>query len=157
MKHAHYNGTLTVNWMGTEKSSDVENRLKRMKEENLKSYLKNVYPENLPKRFWLNLLDKLSIDRDKQWAKIPNKELSRICHGLVATQLNILGQNRFKDEFVECGGVTLSEVDFKTMQSKVCPGLYFAGEILDVDGITGGFNFQNAWTTGWVAAQHMVS
>ena len=157
MKHANYNGTLTVNWMGTEKSSDVENRLKRMKDDNLKSYLKNSYPENLPKRFWLNVLDKLSIDRDNQWSRISNKDISKICHGLVATQLTILGQNRFKDEFVECGGVTLSEVDFKTMQSKVCPGLYFAGEILDVDGITGGFNFQNAWTTGWIAAQHMVS
>jgi hypothetical protein len=157
MKRANYNGTLTVNWMGTENLSDVENKLKRMKEKNLKSYLKNIYPNNLPKRFWLNLLDKYSIDRDKQWAKISNKELSKICHGLVASQLTILGQNRYKDEFVECGGVTLSEVDFKTMESKVCPGLHFAGEILDVDGITGGFNFQNAWTTGWVAAQHMVS
>jgi predicted Rossmann fold flavoprotein len=157
MKHANYNGTLTVNWMGTEKLSEVENRLKQMKEDNSKSYLKNIYPENLPKRFWLNLLDKLSIDRDKQWAKISNKELSKICHVLVATQLNIEGQNRFKDEFVECGGVALSEIDFKTMQSKVCPGLHFAGEILDVDGITGGFNFQNAWTTGWVATRHMVS
>ncbi len=157
MKRANYNGTLTVNWMGTENLSDVENKLKRMKEKNLKSYLKNIYPNNLPKRFWLNLLDKYSIDRDKQWAKISNKELSKICQALVASQLTILGQNRYKDEFVECGGVTLSEVDFKTMESKVCPVLYFAGEILDVDGITGGFNFQNAWTTGWVAAQHMVS
>jgi len=157
MKHANYNGTLTVNWMEAEKLNDVENSLKRMKEENLKSYLKNIYPKNLPKRFWLNVLDKHSIDRDKQWAKISKKELGKICHTLVATQLNISGQNRYKDEFVECGGVELSEVDFKTMQSKVCPGLYFAGEILDVDGITGGFNFQNAWTTGWIAAQHMVS
>jgi predicted Rossmann fold flavoprotein len=157
MKQANYDGTLTVNWMGAEKSGDVENRLKRMKEENLKSYLKNVYPQNLPKRFWLNVLDKHSIDRDKQWAKISNKELGKICHALVASQLNISGQNRYKDEFVECGGVALPEVDFKTMESKVCPGLYFAGEILDVDGITGGFNFQHAWTTGWIAAQHMVS
>ena len=78
-------------------------------------------------------------------------------HALVASQLNISGQSRYKDEFVECGGVALSEVDFKTMQSKVCPGLYFAGEILDVDGITGGFNFQHAWTTAWIAAQHMAS
>jgi predicted Rossmann fold flavoprotein len=157
MKHANYNGTLTVNWMGTEKFSDVDNSLKRMKEENLKSYLKNIYPENLPKRFWLNVLDKISIDRDKQWSRISNKELGKMGHTLVASQLNISGQSRYKDEFVECGGVALSEVDFKTMQSKVCPGLYFAGEILDVDGITGGFNFQNAWTTGWVAAQHMVN
>ena len=157
MKQANYDGTLTVNWVGTEKSGDVENRLKRMKEENLKSYLKNSYPENLPKRFWLNLLDKTSIDLDKQWSRISNKEITKMSLALVATLLNISGQNRYKDEFVECGGVSLSEVDFKTMQSKVCPGLYFAGEILDVDGITGGFNFQHAWTTGWIAAQHMVS
>ena len=157
MKHANYNGILTVNWMGTETLGDVQEKMKRMKEDNLKSYLKNIYPSNLPKRFWLNLLDKYSIDRDKQWAKISKKELTGICHALVASSLSILGQNRFKDEFVECGGVTLSEVNFKTMESKVCPGLHFAGEILDVDGITGGFNFQNAWTTGWVAAQHMVS
>ena len=95
--------------------------------------------------------DKLSIDKDKQWANISKRELQNICQALVASQLKISGQNRFKDEFVECGGVALPEVDFKTMESKVCPRLYFAGEILDVDGITGGFNFQNAWTTGYIA------
>ena len=133
MKQANYDGTLTVNWLGTEKSSEVENRLKLLKEENLKSYLKNSYPENLPKRFWLNLLDKCSIDPDKQWSRISNKDIAKMGHALGATSLKISGQNRYKDEFVECGGVALSEVDFKTMQSKVCPGLYFAGEILDVD------------------------
>jgi len=157
MKRADYQGILTVNWMGSEKLKDVEHRLNQMKMDNLKSYLKNIYPHNLPKRFWLSLLDKHFIDRDKQWAKISKKEIITICQALVASQLNIVGQNRFKDEFVECGGVTLTEIDFKTMASKICPGLYFAGEILDVDGITGGFNFQNAWTTGWVAAQNMVS
>jgi predicted Rossmann fold flavoprotein len=157
MKQANYHGTLTVNWMGTDKPGDVENKLKLMKEKNIKSYLKNVYPKNLPKRFWLNILDKYSIDQDKQWAKISKKELTTICRALVASQLKISGQNRYKDEFVECGGVALSEVNFKTMESKLFPRLYFAGEILDVDGITGGFNFQNAWTTGWIAAQHMVS
>ena len=156
MKQSAYNGISTINWMGAENSNDVEKRLNRMKSGNLKSYLKNVYPENLPKRFWLSLLDKCSIDQDKQWAQISKKEVAQLCQALVASQLNISGQNRFKDEFVECGGVTLHEIDFKTMESKICPGLFFAGEILDVDGITGGFNFQNAWTTGWVAAQHMM-
>ena len=156
MKRADYNGTLTINWLGTENSSDVENILTQLKIKNSKSYLKNVYPEILPKRFWQNLLDKLSIDGDKQWGNVAKKELSTICQGLVASQLKIVGQNRYKDEFVECGGVALPEIVFKTMESKICPGLHFAGEILDVDGITGGFNFQNAWTTGWVAAQHMV-
>jgi predicted Rossmann fold flavoprotein len=157
MKQSAYNGTLTVNWMGAENSNDVESRLNRMKSGNLKSYLKNVYPDNLPKRFWLNLLDKCSIDQDKQWAQISKKEVAQLCQALTASQLNVSGQNRFKDEFVECGGVALREINFKSMESKICPGLYFAGEILDVDGITGGFNFQNAWTTAWVAAQHMMS
>ena len=157
MKRADYRGTLTVNWMGDKKTGVVENQLNQMKMENSKNYLKNIYPENLPKRFWLNLLKKYSIDGDKQWANISKKEGVTICQALVASSLNISGQNRFKDEFVECGGVSLTEIDFKTMQSKICPRLYFAGEILDVDGITGGFNFQNAWTTGWLAAQHMVS
>ena len=156
IKQSAYNGISTINRMGAENSNDVENRLNRMKSGNLKSYLKNVYPENLPKRFWLSLLDKYSIDQDKQWAQISKKEVAQLCQALVASQLNISGQNRFKDEFVECGGVALHEIDFKTMESKICPGLFFAGEIIDVDGITGGFNFQNAWTTGWVAAQHMT-
>ena len=156
MKQSAYNGISTINWMGAENSNEVENRLNRMKSGNLRSYLKNVYPENLPKRFWLSLLDKYSIGQDKQWAQISKKEVAQLCQALVASQLNISGQNRFKDEFVECGGVALHEIDFKTMESKICPGLFFAGEILDVDGITGGFNFQNAWTTGWVAAQHMM-
>ncbi len=156
MKQSGYNGILTINWMGADKPSDVENRLNQMKAENLKSYLRNIYPENLPKRFWLNLLDTCSIDQDKQWAQVSKRELATICQALVASQLQITGQNRFKDEFIECGGVALPEVDFKTMESKICPGFHFAGEILDVDGITGGFNFQNAWTTGWVAAQHMA-
>ena len=156
MKQSGYNAILSINWLGAEKPGAVENRLRRMKSENLKSYLKNVYPEKLPKRFWLNLLDQCSIDRDKRWAEVSKKEMATICRALVDSPLQISGQNRFKDEFVECGGVALPEIDFKTMQSKICPGLYFAGEILDVDGITGGFNFQNAWTTAWVAAQHMV-
>ena len=136
---------------------DVEKRLNVMKTENAKSYLKNVYPKTLPKRFWLSLLGRCSIDHDKQWSRISKKQIASIAQALVASKLKVTGQNRFKDEFVECGGVALTEIDFKSMASKVCPGLYFAGEILDVDGITGGFNFQNAWTTAWVAAQDMVN
>ena len=157
MKLADYKGILTVNWMGVEKLDDVEKRLNVMKTENAKSYLKNVYPKTLPKRFWLSLLGRCSIDPDKQWSRISKKQIASIAQALVASKLKVTGQNRFKDEFVECGGVALTEIDFKSMASKVCPGLYFAGEILDVDGITGGFNFQNAWTTGWVAAQDMVN
>lgn len=157
MKRADYQATLSVNWMGSESLNGVLNLLQEIKEENPRNHLKNIYPSVLPKRFWLSLLEKCRVSLDKQWGNVSKKELMALGNGLFSTQLTIAGQNRFKEEFVECGGVSLREIDFKTMQSKIASGIYFAGEILDVDGITGGFNFQNAWTTGWVAAQAMVA
>ena len=156
LKEANYLARLQVNWMGTKTREEVETLISDLKYESSKSLLKNVYPTELPKRFWLNLLSVCSISDDKQWANLSKKEFNRIVNSLFDYNFETLGQNRYKDEFVECGGVTLKEVDFKTMESKICPGLYFAGELLDVDGITGGFNFQNAWTTGWTAAHGMV-
>lgn len=156
MKRADYKANLTVNWMGKTTQSQLSESLQEIKENEAKSFLKNVYPKILPKRFWLSVLDKFKISHEKQWANVSKKELNLILQTLTESRFEILGQNRFKDEFVECGGVTLSEIDFKTMESKVCKGVFFAGEILDVDGITGGFNFQNAWTTGWLAASGML-
>ncbi len=75
---------------------------------------------------------------------------------LFSCELDVLGKSRFKEEFVECGGINLKEINFKTMESKVCSGLYFSGEVMDIDGITGGFNFQSAWTSGWIAGNHMT-
>lgn len=156
MKQANYQATLIVNWLNNETTSSIDEKIKSLKNEHSKSFVKNVYPEELPKRFWLNLLNQHSISHEKQWANLSKKEVSSICQSLVQSQLEILGQNRFKEEFVECGGVSLKEIDFKSMESKVAKGVYFLGELLDVDGITGGFNFQNAWTTGWVAAHHIA-
>ena len=156
MKRAGYKASLSVNWLGAESFSSFEETLNELKENNSKSFLKNVYPEALPKRFWLSLLDKLNIPQRKQWANISKKDSTAICNNVINSQMTVLGQNRFKDEFVECGGVALKEINFKSMESKVSKGIYFSGELLDVDGITGGFNFQNAWTTAWVAAQHMI-
>jgi predicted Rossmann fold flavoprotein len=87
------------------------------------------------------------------WAGLSHKKLDRLLQELQRGTFQIHGKSPFKEEFVTCGGVKLGEIDFKTMASKICPGLYFAGEIIDVDGVTGGFNFQNAWTTGWLAGQ----
>ena len=157
MKRANYQGTLSVNWMCDKNADEIKQELVQIKSDHSKKAVKNYHPEKLASRFWESLLKKLSIDGDKKWADLSKKDISRISENLVASNLKIAGQNRYKDEFVECGGVSLKEINFKTMQSKIHPGLYFAGEILDVDGITGGFNFQNAWTTGWVAAQDMVN
>lgn len=156
MKRSNYDATLTVNWIGESKLSDIEELLQNIKQQDSKTLIRNAYPTVLPKRFWLSLLTKADILFDKQWANVSKKEINQLAQMLTASQFKILGQNRYKDEFVECGGVSLTEVDFKTMRSKIHKSLHFAGEILDVDGITGGFNFQNAWTTGWIAAQDMV-
>jgi len=156
MMHAKYQATLTVNWIGAKRIEDVQQDLLLLKEAHAKTMIKNVWPQELPKRFWLKLLEIAEVHEMMFWADVSKKQIGQLARFLFAGHFEILGKNRFKEEFVECGGVHLKEIDFKTMQSKICSGLYFAGEVLDIDGITGGFNFQNAWTTSWIAGQHMV-
>ena len=156
MLHADYKADLKVNWLGAQRIDEVLDLLKSTKTLAVKSQVHNIYPEQLAKRFWVKVLAKAQVSEDKRWADVSHKEIQQIAEVLFATEFKVLGKNRFKDEFVECGGVSLKEIDFKTMQSKLVPGLYFAGEVLDIDGITGGFNFQNAWTGGWIAAQSMA-
>jgi predicted Rossmann fold flavoprotein len=110
----------------------------------------------LPKRLWAALLDLAGIPRTERWASLGKAAQHRLTSQLRMTELQVSGKSLNKDEFVTCGGVRLSEVDFKTMESRICPGLYLAGELLDIDGITGGFNFQAAWTTGWIAGSAMA-
>ena len=93
---------------------------------------------------------------DKNWGDVSKAELQRIAHELTAGEFFIEGKGQFKDEFVTCGGVKLNEVDFKTMQSRIVEELFFAGEVLNIDGLTGGFNFQSAWTTGWLAGNALA-
>jgi hypothetical protein len=157
MLHSNYQGTLKVNWTGFERIDAVIEVLKKLKTEGQKSQIQNIYPEFLAKRFWLKILEKSNVSLEKRWADVSNKDLQSLSESLFSTELKIQGKNRYKDEFVECGGVALNEINFKKMESKICPGLYFAGEVLDIDGITGGFNFQNAWTGAWIAANSMVS
>lgn len=155
MQTANYRAQLIVNWLGLPRIESALDLLKQKKEEGLKSQLQNVYPEQLAKRFWLKVLQKAQIPFEKRWSDISKKEIQTLAEVLFSTKLEVLGKNRYKDEFVECGGVDLREINFKKMESKLVPGLYFSGEVLDVDGITGGFNFQNAWTGSWIAAQSL--
>ena len=110
----------------------------------------------LPKRLWAALVDLAGISRTERWASFSKAGQRRLLSQLQATELQVSGKSLNKDEFVTCGGVRLAEVNFKTMESRICPGLYLAGELLDIDGITGGFNFQAAWTTGWLAGNAMA-
>ncbi len=156
MKLANYKAQLTINWVDLN-HDQTKAIIEKIKTDSPKTQIKNTYPDILPKRFWLSLLKMLSIEEEKQWANITKKEVQQIINNLIQFSCEVQGQNRFKDEFVECGGISSKEINFKSMESKIAPGVYFAGEILDVDGITGGFNFQNAWTTSWIAAQDIAS
>jgi len=156
MMHTNYKAKLIVNWLGISHHNDAEKLLSTIKSINTKTSVGNAYPNDLTKRFWLQLLIKCGISKEKNWSEISKKELNLILNNLFNCELNVLGKSRFKEEFVECGGINLKEINFKTMESKICSGLYFSGEVMDIDGITGGFNFQSAWTSGWIAGNHMA-
>lgn len=111
----------------------------------------------LPRRLWEAIRQHLGIPRERRWAELGKKNRQRLVHVLKALELPVSGKSLNKEEFVTCGGVRLKEVNFKTMESRLVPGLFFAGEVLDVDGLTGGFNFQNCWTTGKLAGEGMSS
>jgi predicted Rossmann fold flavoprotein len=110
----------------------------------------------LPARLWERLVLAAGIGKDTRWAGLSSAARHRLVQQLGRTELEVAGKSLNRDEFVTCGGVPLSEVNFKTMESRICPGLFFGGELLDIDGITGGFNFQAAWTTGWLAGKAMA-
>jgi len=147
----NYASLLTVNWLGDYKFNSALEVLQRNKDwhENARKKVSTHSAfSQIPIRLWKQLV---SFVGEKNWADVSKTELQKLALELTAGEYKIQGKGQFKDEFVTCGGVSLKEVDFKTMQSRVMDGLYFAGEVLDIDGITGGFNFQAAWTTGWLA------
>jgi predicted Rossmann fold flavoprotein len=148
-----YHAKLQVNWLPGLKTEELRNLLLKTKEEWVRKAIAKHCPVALPQRLWQRLVESVGIDAELRWADLSKKALNLLLLELTQGQFAIQGKGMFKDEFVTCGGIPLSEVNFKTMESRCCAGLYFAGEILDVDGVTGGFNFQNAWTTGWIAGQ----
>ena len=154
LHESKYNLSLKVNWLPDYNQETLKQHLFTTKTEFPKKKIINYCPVDLSKRLWQSLVNYVGI-KDKIWAELNKKELNKLVLELLQGQYNIQGKGAFKDEFVTCGGVSLKEIDFKTMESKICPHLYFAGEILDIDGVTGGFNFQSAWTTGWLAGNAM--
>lgn len=147
----NYASLLTVNWLGDYKldaTLEVLQRNKDWHENARKKVSAHSAFSQIPIRLWKQLVYFIG---EKNWADVSKAELQKLAQELTAGEYKIQGKGQFKDEFVTCGGVSLKEVDFKTMQSRIVDGLYFGGEVLDIDGITGGFNFQAAWTTGWLA------
>ena len=153
----HYQMSLQINWLPSETMESLHHLLQTVKQTQGRKSPFNFCPVNLPKRLWQSFLSYLDIHRESRWADLSKTHLQRLSQELTQGHYQIQGKGVFKEEFVTCGGVKLDEVNFKTMESKLCPGLYLAGEILDIDGITGGFNFQSAWTTGWLASQAITS
>ena len=114
----------------------------------------NKNPFNLPNRLWLYLLKKIGVESDIVWSKLDKKSGNRLLNVLFNDSFKVHGKTTFKEEFVTCGGISLDQVNPNTLESKIHKGMFFCGEILDIDGITGGFNFQSAWTTGYLAGKN---
>lgn len=152
----NYQAELTVNFLPGLTGQSLLQKLVEFKSHQCRKHLLNSSPLPLPKRYWSRILENLGMDNKLTWGNLGNSSLRQIAEEISSAKFRVNGKGIFKEEFVTCGGVNLKEVNFKTMESKICPGLYFAGEILDIDGITGGFNFQSAWTTGWLAGQSIV-
>lgn len=146
-----YDFQVQVNWMNEKKEEVARLELMNLKAANPSKQINVLFPFVLPKRLLHYLFEKTGINDKMKWGEISKEDVNRFVNNLLYDTYHVKGKTPFKEEFVTCGGVGLDDVDFKTMQSKRCKDIYFAGEILDIDGITGGFNFQAAWTTGYLA------
>ena len=148
-----YQFNVLINWAGEKAETEVKAALDEIVKDNPKKKVQNICAFELPHRLWDFLLKKMNLPDDMIWINMGKKNLNRLVHLLTNDEYKVSGKTTFKEEFVTCGGINLNEIDFKTMQSKKVLGLYFCGEVLDIDGVTGGFNFQAAWTTGFVAGK----
>lgn len=155
MAAVNYEGQIAINWVPTYSEQSLRMEWINLRLELGKKEIGSKNPFNLPNRLWHYFLQVAEISTTLKWADLKSTQQQILIQQLVRTTLPIKGKTTFKEEFVTCGGVDLADIDASTMESKLLPGLHFAGEMMDVDGITGGFNFQHAWTSGWIAAQHM--
>ena len=152
-----YRFPLQVNWLPHLRAEAISAEFKSRREAQPARLVANTPVAPLPSRLWEQLVLAAGIARDTRWAALSRAAQHQLVQQLIRTEFQVAGKSLNKDEFVTCGGVRLGEVNFKAMESRICPGLHFAGELLDIDGITGGFNFQAAWTTGWLAGQAMAA
>ena len=151
-----YQFPLRINWLPQLGAETIAAEFQSRRGSQPAKLVVNTPLAPLPSRLWEQLVMAAGISRDTRWAALSRAAQHKLVQQLIRTEFQVTGKSLNKDEFVTCGGVRLGDVDFKTMESRICPGLYFAGELLDIDGITGGFNFQAAWTTGWIAGRAMA-
>ena len=151
-----YRFSLRIAWLPDAKPEDLVEEIQRRRETQGGQTVLRARWNPLPARLWEQLVLQAGITPETKWARLAKPEAQKLVALLTGTELPVTGKSMNKEEFVTCGGIPLPEVDFKTMQSRIVPGLFLAGEALDIDGITGGFNFQAAWTTGWTAGQNLA-
>ena len=157
LSQLQYNFNININWVPSYNENSLRQAWQELRNQFAGQKISNKNPFGLPNRLWLYFLELCSINPDLRWADIAAVLQNKLIKTLTGQALQVNGKTTFKEEFVTCGGIKLSEIDANTMQSKIVPHLFFAGEIMNIDGITGGFNFQNAWTSGWIAAQHIAA
>jgi predicted Rossmann fold flavoprotein len=153
----NYSFKISVNWIRDFNENTLREKMQQLRFSIATQKIINRNPFALPGRLWEYLLQQSGIKEELRWADLPAKDQNKLIKNLCAQEFDVKGKTTFKEEFVTSGGIDLNEIDFNSMQSKKIPGLFFAGEVINVDGVTGGFNFQNAWTTGWIAAKAVSS
>jgi predicted Rossmann fold flavoprotein len=153
----NYHFTLLVNWLPDMNEEKLAAEFKARRRSQPAKAIVNFPIPLLPARLWEQLVLAAGVPRDMRWGTFSHSAQHQLIRQLLRSEFAVTGKSLNKDEFVTCGGIRLGEVNFKTMESKICPGLFFAGEVLDIDGITGGFNFQAAWTTGWLAGKALAA
>lgn len=156
LNELQYQSPVAVNWTGESRRSAAEDEIGGIAAVNPQKQLANVRPFNIPTRLWHYIIHRTGHTAEQRWGELGKKSLNRIIETLTNDIYKIEGRGKARDEFVTCGGVSLASIDLHTLESKVCKGLFFAGEVLDVDAITGGFNLQAAWTMGHVVGKHIV-
>jgi len=149
----NYHFHVNVNWVHQKNNELIYQDLSAICKSHPKKKLTSIRPYDLPDRLWKFLIIKANLVFDKKWGELGKKGLNKLVNIMAHDNYEVSGKTTFKQEFVTCGGVSLDSIDFETMKSNVIPNLYFAGEVLDVDGITGGYNFQSCWTTGYIAGR----
>ena len=155
LSEKNYQFTIFVNWLNDVDAEDAEKILKNLKQEHAKKTVSKKSPFDFPNRLWESLVLASNIQEEIKWADLSKMQLQNLANQLTNSSFQVNGKSTFKEEFVTAGGIDLKEINFKTMESKLHENLYFAGEILNIDAITGGFNFQNAWTSGFILANSL--
>lgn len=150
-----YRFTLRIHWLGDLNEAQIRDGFGQFRQQHPKKLVTSQNPFGLPGRLWDAFTAEAGVTPTTRWAELPGKAQNRLVEKLTNSQYAVVGKSTFKDEFVTCGGIALGSLNPQTLESTTHPGLFFAGEVLDVDGITGGFNFQNAWTTGYVAGKNV--